>query len=347
MGYQITFIPENLQYMPTYTENIQALGVECRYAPYDTSVEAYIEEYGGVFEAVMLYRVANGGRFYEHVRKFAPTAKIIFDTVDLHFLREERQAALVKGKKKSQELLAKARETRERELHLLKHSDASIVLSEHEKQLLKHEYGLKHTFAIPIVLEAQAAVKSFDLRSDIAFVGGFQHTPNVDAVLYFVKEIWPEVKRKLPGVKFYIVGSKPPAEVEILQESDKDIVVTGYIPDLGSVLDNIKLSVAPLRFGAGIKGKIGTSMSYGVPCVATKIASEGMGLVEGEQILVADHADELVELIASAYEDRALWETVSEGGLEFVNENYSVEVIAKKLGFLMSSIGINLRSMIT
>ncbi|MDA9837089.1 glycosyltransferase [Luminiphilus sp.] len=341
MGYQVTFIAENLRYLPTYTENIQALGVECRYAPYDTSVHNYIVECGHLFDAVMLYRVANGGRFYEDVRKFAPKAKIIFDTVDLHFLREERQAALVKGKKKSEALLAKARETRERELHLLKHSDVSIVLSENEKQLLKHEYGVKQTCVIPIVLETQAPVGSFDERRDIAFVGGFQHTPNVDAVLYFVEEIWPEVKTKLPGVKFFIVGSKPPAEVEVLQELDKDIIVTGYIPDLGPVFDNVKLSVAPLRFGAGIKGKIGTSMSYGVPCVATKMATEGMGLREGEHVLVADRADEFVELIVSLYDDGAKWASISEGGMQFVEDNYSVETITKKLSFLMSSIGLN------
>lgn len=345
LGYQITFLPENLLYTSHYTENIQALGVEVIYAPYYKSVERFLEEEGAQYDAVMLYRVPNGGRFYEHVRKFAPQAKIIFDTVDLHFLREERQAAMEKDKEEKARLLQQAAETKTRELYLLKHSDMSIVLSDYEKQMLRRDHGIRNTFVVPIVLEAPGSKTPFADRRDIAFIGGYQHTPNIDAVLYFADKIWPQVKESIPGIKFYVVGSKPPAEVLELQEQDDDIVVTGFVENLDPIFERIRVTVAPLRFGAGIKGKIGTSMSYGVPCIATKIAAEGMGLSDGCNVYMSSEDSEMIEKIVEVYSSRQLWELLSMNAISFIKDQYSVEVIGKKIEYLFKSIGI--QSLIT
>ncbi|MEW6994786.1 glycosyltransferase [Colwelliaceae bacterium MEBiC 14330] len=339
LGYQVTFIPENLYDLSPYTEMVQGLGVECLYRPYLNSIEDYIQENGDKFDTVMLYRVNVGGRFYETTRKFAPNAKIIFDTVDLHFLREERQAKMEKDKEKSAQMLASAYQTRDRELFLLRNSDISIVLSEYEKDMLARDWGVQNTFVIPIVLEVPGSKTSYEHRKNIAFIGGYQHTPNVDAVLYFVENIWPKVKERINGVKFYIIGSKPTAEILALPESDEDIIVTGFIESLDPYLDNLRLTLAPLRYGAGIKGKIGSSLSYGVPCIATKVAAEGMGLVDGENILMSDDENSFVENLVNTYKDNKKWDDLSEKGLEFVGENYSTEATKKKLLALMNSVG--------
>lgn len=338
LGYQVTFIPEDLFDLSPYTEMVQGLGVECLYAPYIENIEKYIQANGHKFDTVMLYRVNSGGRFFETIRQFAPDAKIIFDTVDLHFLRIERQAKMERDKVKSAEMLASAYQIRERELYLLRNADISIVLSEYEKDMLAREWGVKNTFVIPIVLETPGSKTSYEHRKDIAFIGGYQHTPNVDAVLYFVENIWPKVKERISGVKFYVIGSKPTAEILALPEVDEDIIVTGFIESLDPYLDNLRLTLAPLRYGAGIKGKIGSSLSYGVPCIATKVAAEGMGLIEGENILMSSDENGFVDNLVSTYNDHRKWNSLSEKGLEFVGENYSIEATKKKLFALMNSV---------
>jgi GT2 family glycosyltransferase/glycosyltransferase involved in cell wall biosynthesis len=338
LGYQVTFIPENLHDLSPYTEMVQGLGVECLYRPYVNNIEQYIEENGHKFDTVMLYRVNVGGRFFETVRKFASNAKIIFDTVDLHFLREERQAKMEKDKEKSAEMLANSYQTRERELHLLRNSDISIVLSEYEKSMLSRDWDIQNTFVIPIVLEVPGLKNSYENRKDIAFIGGYQHTPNVDAVFYFVENIWPKVKENIKGVKFYIIGSKPTAEILALPDTDEDIIVTGFIESLDPYLDNLRLTLAPLRYGAGIKGKIGSSLSYGVPCIATKVAAEGMGLTDRKNILMSADENSFVYNLTMAYNDRAIWDGLSEEGLKFVDEQYSINATRNKLLALMNSI---------
>lgn len=338
LGYQVTFIPENLHDLSPYTEMVQGLGVECLYRPYLNNIEDYIQENGYKFDTVMLYRVGCGGRFYETARKFAPNAKIIFDTVDLHFLREERQAKMEKDKEKSAQMLSSAYQTRDRELYLLKNADISIVLSEYEKEMLARDWGIQNTFVIPIVLEVPGSKTTYEHRKDIAFIGGYQHTPNVDAVLYFVENIWPKVKKRINGVKFYVIGSKPTPEILALPEMDADIIVTGFIESLDPYLDNLKLTLAPLRYGAGIKGKIGSSLSYGVPCIATKVAAEGMGLENGKNILMSSDENSFVENLVASYNDNNKWNELSEKGLEFVEENYSTEATKKKLLALMNSV---------
>jgi len=338
LGYQVTFIPENLHDLSPYTEMVQGLGVECLYTPYINSIDEYIQKNGYKFDTVMLYRVNCGGRFFETTRKFAPNAKIIFDTVDLHFLREEREAKMEKDKDKSTQMLANSYETRERELYLLRNADISIVLSEYEKSMLARDYGVYNTFVIPIVLEIPGSKSSYENRKDIAFIGGYQHTPNVDAVMYFVENIWPKVKERIKGVKFYIIGSKPTVEILALPEHDEDIIVTGFIESLDPYLDNIRLTLAPLRYGAGIKGKIGSSLSYGVPCIASKVGAEGMGLTHGENILMSSEENNFVDNLVTAYNDHKTWDSLSKAGLSFVEKNYSVTATRHKLLALMNSV---------
>jgi glycosyltransferase involved in cell wall biosynthesis len=159
-------------------------------------------------------------------------------------------------------------------------------------------------------------------RRDILFIGGYEHPPNVDAVKWFVAEVWPKLQAKGFSDRFIISGSKIPDEIAALA-TDR-IEVRGYVEDLASLFAACRLSVAPLRFGGGIKGKIVTSLSHGVPVVATSIATEGMGLRHNEDVVVADEPEAMAGQIMRLYADVELWQRLSANGYRAFREKFSL-----------------------
>ncbi|MDD5328815.1 MAG: glycosyltransferase [Sulfuricella sp.] len=326
LGYKVTFIPAaNFAQLEPYTSALQRIGVECLYAPYVTSVTRHLRRHGRDYDFVLLYRVDNAAQYLKPVRRYCPSARVIFDTVDLHFLREQRQAEV----ERSASLLRKANKTKARELHAMEAADCTIVLSEEERKLLHVENPALELSVVPLLLEIPGCRQDFAHRQDILFIGGFMHKPNVDAVLFFGREIWPLLRRELPDLEFFVIGSDPPPEVRSLDGNGIHIV--GYTEKLAPYFDRCRLSVVPLRYGAGIKGKIGTSLSFGVPSVATSLAVEGMGLEDGENVLLADGAEPFADAVARLYLDETLWNRLSAGGLEFVSRHYSLEAGQQRL----------------
>jgi len=324
LGYAVTFIPaHNLAYAGPYTEDLQRIGVECLYLPFVRSVEEYIRKCGSHFSVVILSRYPVAKRYISNVRKYIPNAKIMFNTVDLHFLREERSAIVLGDKRR----LGFSRKVREEEINIMRKSDYTLLVSEREMEVVQSFAPEVKAVHVPPPRQIPGRLTEFEDRKDIAFIGGYRHLPNVDAVWYFAREIWPSVSRLLPGVNFLIVGSEIPKEFQAL--SSATIKLIGYVPDIGQVLNEVRLSVAPLRFGAGIKGKILTSLSYGVPCVASTIAIEGMGLTPGVNVLHADSREEFIEKIVQGYTSPRLWYQLSDNGLRFVKERYSIESVKK------------------
>jgi glycosyltransferase involved in cell wall biosynthesis len=161
------------------------------------------------------------------------------------------------------------------------------------------------------------------------FVGGYRHPPNVDAVLYYCREIVPRLRQILPEATSYVIGSNPPATLTELQGDGVEIV--GYVPDIDTWFDRCRLSVSPLRYGAGVKGKINHSMSRGVPVVATPTSVEGMHLVEGEEVIVGDSPEAFAQAIAQVYRDEALWKRLSANGLANVRRHFSPEAAAEAI----------------
>jgi hypothetical protein len=174
-------------------------------------------------------------------------------------------------------------------------------------------------------------------RKDIVFIGGYRHSPNIDAVRFFVTEIMPLLRKRLPGIRFYAAGSNPTAEVQSL--ASEDVVIAGYIEDLDTLLDRMRVSVAPLRYGAGIKGKIASAMSVGLPVVATSIAIEGIPLTDGENVVVADAADHFASSIARVYEDESVWNTLSRNGIAFADNAWGPEAAWKNLSDILARLG--------
>ena len=317
---KITFVADNLEYRQPYVSQLQRRGVEVLHAPYVDSVARLLDQRGNEFDMIVMARHYIAIKHVQTVRAFAPGALVVFDTVDLHFLREERLAELEAS------AIAKtvARAKREEELALIRRADVTLVVSPVERDLLADLVPDARVMVLSNIHELFAAGKAFAEREGIVFIGGFQHPPNADAVLWYAREILPLVRARLPGVRTTIVGSLVPAPIKAL--AAPDFVVAGYVPDVAPYFNGCRISISPLRYGAGVKGKINLAMSYGLPVVATSVSIEGMHLTPDEDVLVGDTPSEFANAIVRLYHDQALWERLAEGGRENVRRHFSRDV---------------------
>ncbi len=330
LGHHVTFLPDNLADIPPYTADLQKRGIKVVHHPYAKKIRDYLIAHGPEFDVVVLSRCQFARKHIADVRLYAPQSRIIFDTVDLHFLREESEARLTGDPETRQ----KAQETKQWEYELIDQSDETWVVSSAEQDLLQKESPEKSFQLVSNIVDVPGSNTPFALRRDMLFIGGFQHPPNIDAVLFFLKEIYPLLSESLGDAKFYIIGDKVPPE--IVAFANERIIVAGLQRDVRPFFDSVKLSVAPLRFGAGVKGKINQSMAFGVPVVATSLAVEGTGLRDGEEILVADEPKEFARAVIDLYQSEQLWNTISENGVEKTRALYSTDAGRKKLEFLFS-----------
>jgi GT2 family glycosyltransferase/glycosyltransferase involved in cell wall biosynthesis len=325
LGHRMTFLPDNLANIAPYGAELQRRGIELAHHPYVTSVKDYLAAHGHEFDIVVLSRCDFARKHIANARQYAPQSRIIFDTVDLHFLRDSREAEL------TQDAGAKviAQKKRQQEYEIVDQSDETWVVSSVERELLRKERPNKSIEVVSNIVDVPGSRTPFSRRRDFLFIGSFQHRPNIDAVLFFTKEIYPAVKRHLPNAKFYVIGDKAPPEVVAL--ASESIVVTGRQPDVQPYFDNVKLSVAPLRWGAGVKGKINQSMSFGVPVVGTSIAVEGMTLNDREDVMVADEPDHFAKALIELYESEELWKRLSQNAIAKTQNLYSVSAAERQL----------------
>jgi glycosyltransferase involved in cell wall biosynthesis len=328
LGHRVTFIPDNLADMPPYTGELQKRGIKVVYHPYIKNVRDYLISHGSEFDAVVLSRCDFARKHIADVRLHAPQSRIIFDTVDLHFLREEREAQLTGDP----EARRKAQERQCLEHELIEQADETWVVSSVEQQLLQKKWPHASIQVVSNIVDIPGSSTPFALRRDCLFIGSFLHSPNIDAVLFFVERVYPLVSKRLRDAKFYIVGDKAPPEVVAL--ATEKIIVTGLQKDVRPFFENVKLSVAPLRFGAGVKGKVNQSMGFGVPVVATSLAVEGMGLIDREDVLVADTPEDFAGALIELYESEELWNGLSENGVKKTRALYSVEAARERLSHL-------------
>ena len=319
LGHAVTFLPDNLAHMGAYTEALQALGVETLHHPFVPNAVAWLRENGKTLDAILLSRHYIAVNYIGAARLYAPQARLIFDTVDLHYLREERAAAL----EGSAELARYAAQTKVQELKVMRETDVTVVVSAAEKRLLETELPAARIEVLSNVHAVHGSRRAFAERRDLVFVGGFQHPPNVDAVHWFVAEVMPRLRATGPSPHLHIIGSKVPPGV--LELGAADITVHGFVADIAPYMDSCRLSIAPLRYGAGVKGKVNMAMSYGLPVVATSIAVEGMHVRAGIDVMVADTPAAFAAAIGHAYDDADLWQTLSLNGLANVSEHFSFD----------------------
>lgn len=313
LKHHVIFVPNDGLKKNIYFEQLTNVGAEIIYRfPNRSSMIKQLLNKLDTIDVAWICKPQNNKEFeflFHHNSKM----KWIYDTIDLHFLREEREADLLNNA----ELKQIANQTKEQELAFAKAADITIAITNDEKELLEH-YGVSKTIVIPNIHVGQENNNAipFEKRSGIIFIGGYAHKPNIDAVKFLSKEIMPLVWAKNSTIKLTLLGSNPSNEV--MELASEKIQVTGYVEDVSGYFNSSRVFAAPLRFGAGMKGKIGQSLSYALPVVTSSIGAEGIGLVADRDYLLATSADEFADQILRLYENKELWEEMSNNSKELI-----------------------------
>ena len=319
LGWRVSFMADNRT--ATYDEIVQLgrVGAYVLCKPWAPSLAKWLRREGATLDAVMLCRHYVAAPNLNLVQRLAPHAKLLFDTVDLHFLREQR-AAQHTG---NSSLVRQAERSRRRELALIQSCDITLVVSPVEHALLARELPQAQIELLSNVHTVYGRGADFTSRSGLVFVGGFNHPPNEDAVRWLIGEIFPRIHVQRPDITLHLIGNIPKAAQLALTASGVEI--HGRVVDLSPWMDGCRIALAPLRYGAGVKGKVNMAMSHGLPVVATSIAAEGMQLHDGNEILLADDAESFAAAVLRLHDDEALWHHLSERGLDNVRKHFSFE----------------------
>jgi GT2 family glycosyltransferase len=348
-GYQVTFgflTKQNLlETGSKYIKELEALGVEFVWLEYDLwweyrntpevkrvqiglikTLELKKRSYDRIY--ICFWFIAS--YFIDFIREEIPDTPIIIDTEDLHYLRERRQAQI----QNSKELEKAAEITKKNELAVYAKADAVTTVTAEDRAILMQDLQSTPVFLITNIHEPIPTKSGFDQRRDFLFVGSFNHTPNENGVLWFVKKIFPLIRQQLPDAKVYIVGNNPTPKIKALHSNS--IIVTGWVPEVKPYLEQCRVSVVPLLYGAGMKGKVGETLSNGLPMVSTSIGAEGMNIVHGEHAFVADDPKQFATFAVELYSKKDVWERMSHDGKQLIAGQYSEKKVSKRFEYLLS-----------
>ncbi len=341
-GYDVVFHGEYTpDFIPKYTPILLRMGVECVYTP-QRQVWKYLEQYGYSFDYLFVSRVYQAQCFDRLFRKYCRRAVYIFNTVDIHFVREELEAQIFNSSLR----LSNAMQTKRVELLIASQADATIVISRDEKKLLEETYGLKRIMHIPQARTVRGRSGTWEERKGAVFIGS-AHLPNVDGLLYFYNEILP----LLPAdFELTVIGEALRDMVKLKEECHAllecgQIKFAGFVSDLADYLDHAKMTIAPLRYGAGTKGKVASSMSYGVPCVSTSFGTQGTDMQHDVNVLIADTPRDFARCRVRLDTDFNLWMKLSDGGIDFLTENYAPEKVASMMDQVLSLATVHKKSL--
>ncbi|SIP88459.1 glycosyltransferase family 4 protein [Solilutibacter tolerans] len=261
------------------------------------------------------------------IRAMQPNARVLFDTVDLHYVRLTREAELgVLSAPSSTQLQA----IKGQELQAIRDADITLVVSEVERELLTKAVPTADVRVLSNIHVVTEATSGFTSRRDLLFVGGMAHSPNLDAMQWFCHEVLPSIRSQVPDMTLHIVGAISAAQRDELSRFD-GVRIHGQLPDLTPLLETCRISVAPLRYGAGVKGKVNLAMSHGLPVVMTSIAAEGMSMTDREDALIADNAADFAEAVLRLHSDAVLWQKLADAGKNNIRKHFSREIAAETL----------------
>ncbi|MGH8053021.1 MAG: glycosyltransferase [Stenotrophomonas sp.] len=327
-GWSLAFMPDNGQLPAESAQLLAELNTELVGAPGHPRLDRWLQHNGGDVQAVFLCRHPVAHRHLQLLRAFT-TAKIIFDTVDLHHVRLLRAAEL----HGDASLYKQAERARAEEFELMNSTDATIVVSHAELDYLRQTGITAPVEVLSNVHDVVATERHFDATADLLFVGGYQHHPNQEAIAWLSEKIMPLLRKRLPGVVLHLVGEMPEPDAARLRADD--IVVHGHVPSIEPFLQRSRINLAPLLSGAGVKGKINQAMSHGLPVVATTIAAEGMFLQHRENALIADSAEDFATQVVELYQDAALWQRLSRNGYRNIEAHFSSNLARRTLEALL------------
>jgi len=260
------------------------------------------------------------------VQLWAPSARIVIDSVDVQFGRYLSRACLTGACGD----FAQAEKIKVQELAAFRAAELVITVSEPERQMVLSELPDKPVSIVSNIhpMGEFIATDARDGKS-LIFVGWGQYDPNVDAVRYFAREVLPLVLKEMPESRFLVIGGDYPEDVHQLHGGAIEIL--GRVPETAPYLRDAHVSVAPLRYGSGVKGKIGEALSHGIPVVTTSVGLEGFGLTTGENVLSGDTPAEFAAHIVNLLRDPVLHGKISRAGWEFLHGRFSDVAVRKQV----------------
>ncbi len=307
-------------------EVLERLGIACCHAPWFGSIEEVLRAQSHCFDVVYLHRVAVALPYLALVRRHLPKARVLYSVADLHHLRLARQSVI----EARPEIANLSRLIRKQELLAASAADAVITHSAAEADLLRGTVPGIRVHVIPWDIAARPGLVPFARRSGFAFVGHYGHMPNVDAALWLVNDVMPVLRSLDPGIVCHLVGTAMP---ELLEMPRLGVNALGKVDDLAALFGGVRLTVAPLQYGAGIKGKVLDSLAAGVPCVCTGVAMEGLALGPALRSLVANDPAGFAASIHRLHSDPKLHAACREEGLSYV----ATELASHRIDALMQA----------
>lgn len=323
LDYEVTFISDTFNRDGPYKQDLRSDGIEVisgRIA--GLILLMWTKKY---FSKIILSRPGISQEYLKYLRKFMPESKIIYDTVDLHWIRLARMANILGSKEK----FVESKRIKRIELANIRSADLTLAISQDEKLKILKEIPSAKVEVFPVIYHTSSRRSSFEDSSEILFIGNFSHSPNEDAVLYFINEILPHVVNQIKNIKFNIVGANMPTS--IINLKSENINPLGYVDDVSELFKNSRLFVCPLRFGAGIKGKLIQSLAFGLPVVSTSIGIEGIFMRDGENCSVADDAIGFAKKVVELYFNDSMWNLYSTEGIGLVEKYYSSNAHKKNI----------------
>lgn len=324
MGMKVTFIGDNFAKPQPYTDELNQLGVEILYGNYYyNNWQKWLKENLRYFDYIYLQRPHISIKYIDIVKEYG-RGKIFYFAHDLHHVRLERDYQVTGN----EEALIEAKKWKKVEMELFEKADVGHVVGSYEQGLMQKAFPDKPIRNIPLYIYdkmPEEIEKDFSKRRDILFVGGFGHTPNVDAVLWFAREVYPKILEKYPHMVWHIVGSKAPEEVLAL--ASDNIVLEGFVSDqeLEALYRKCRMAVVPLRYGAGVKGKVVEASYYQIPLITTNIGGEGLD-ASTKAFIIEDDADKMAELINRLYENYEELRRMSDAGVDFIQTYFTSKV---------------------
>ena len=324
---RVTFMPMLRGANHRYANRLSQLGVEVMF-PAPRSFPRFLQSRTDFYDLVILSRLAVAEKWLPDVRRYQTRAAVVFDTVDIHSLRFKRERE-IRGRRAAGD----AEHALQAEQSLVAACDLTSTVTSAEEHLIRELDPSARTIVLPNIHATRAGEPpGFDDRRGLLFIGMFLHSPNLDAVSWFSSAILPLIRRSLP-IQLVVIGADPPPT--LIRESGRDVIFTGWVADVTPLFDAARVFVAPLRFGAGMKGKIGQSLSLGLPVVTTSIGAEGMDLRDETDVLIRDDPESFADAVVRLHDDETLWTELSGRGRETVRDRWSPEVMRRRLETLL------------
>ncbi|MEL7834234.1 glycosyltransferase [Fodinibius sp. Rm-B-1B1-1] len=325
-GWQVTFASSAAK--TEHMVNLESLGVNTRSIEINSSTfDTFVAD---LRPSIVLFdRFVVEEQFGWRVAEQCPNAVRVLDTEDLHFLRRARKKAVNESRSCTEADLRSSKDAK-REIASIYRSDLSLIISDTEQDLLENTFGVQSDLLqyLPFVLEAitpstASNWRDYGQRKDFMTIGNFRHAPNMDAVRYLKKQMWPLIRKQLPDAQLHIYGAYVSQEAEQMHDPDSGFIIEGRAPNAADVISEAKVMLAPLRFGAGLKGKLIEAMQCGTPSITTTIGAEGIQGNLSWGGVIADEPEKFADAAVRLYNDEEVWKASQEQGALIINKRFA------------------------